>query len=123
MKTVELTIEEKKQLKQSPHNNWVIIVEKSHQYALGVTGVSRHTVLYIDETLSGYPYAAAAYKDAKDSGIKNNQIKGNPTPYGNLGEKITLRRAEKLSDYLKTNRFPDYAFKFVKEVKNEKFYN
>lgn len=79
-------------------NSWCIIVQTSHQYAAGITGLDIHTYVYIQDNGNGYPYAAAAYKAAKEYGIKNTHRKGKPAPYGNIGEYDEVRKAIQIKD-------------------------
>ena len=63
-----------------------------------ITGQTHTTSVYIKCDNEGYPYAAAAYKAAKDNGIKPVSHKGKPTPYGNIGQYELCRKAVQLKD-------------------------
>lgn len=81
-----------------PLDSWCILVTTSHQFAPGVTGLEYNEYIYIDDNEQGYPYAAAAYKAAKESGIKNKHTKGKSSIYGNIGEKTITRTAVQIKD-------------------------
>jgi hypothetical protein len=83
-------------------NMYVIHTCYFHQYALGVTGAHRNECVYVSEEGLGYPYAAAAYKDAKDHGIKPYTKNGEKTPYGELGAKQYTRKAITVREALET---------------------
>lgn len=84
-------------------DSWCMVVQRTAQYALGVTGINYTENVYIQENGEGYPYAAAAYKAAKDAGIKNKAIKGEPSPYGNIGQVNVVRQAMTIRDYIAGN--------------------
>lgn len=81
---------------------YVIYTTYFHQYAPGCTGAVRKFRLYVSEQGLGYPYAAAAHKDAKEHGLFPYTKKGRDTEYGELGAKqftrtaITIREALEL---------------------------
>lgn len=74
-------------------NTYVIHTKYFHQYAMGVTGANRVEKVLVSENGLGYPYAAAAYKDAKEHGIKPYSKKGVDEGYGEVGAKVYTREA------------------------------
>ena len=84
-------------------NSWCIVTHCISQYAHGITGVKHTTNIYIQPDGKGYPYAAAAYKAAKDAGIKPASRKGVPSPYGNIGAMQFTRRAITLRELIATH--------------------
>jgi hypothetical protein len=82
-------------------NQYVIYTTYFQQYAAGICGVNRNTRLLISKDGNGYPYAAAAYKAAKDNGIKPYSRKGRVTPYGEIGAEEYTRKAITVREALK----------------------
>lgn len=78
--------------------SWCILVHTINQYAEGITGIDESSFVYLQDDDSGYPYAAAAYKAAKDFGIKNKNTKGRRTPYGDIGHCTETRKAVQIKD-------------------------
>ena len=81
-------------------NSYCMMVYSMHQYAEGITGINYTCSVYIKSDNMGYAYAGEGYKALKDKGIKKINIKGEPTPYGNIGQKYSNREAIKISDFL-----------------------
>lgn len=86
-------------------DSYVIYTTYFHQYALGCTGVRRAFHLYVSEQGLGYPYVAAAYKDAKDHGILPYTKNGKDTIYGELGAKQFTRKAITVREALERKAF------------------
>lgn len=95
-------------------NAYVIHTTYFHQYALGVTGATRTERVLISEDGLGYSYAAAAYKDAKEHGIKPYTKNGEKTPYGELGAEVYRREAITVREALK--RANVYNFECMRKV-------
>lgn len=62
-----------------------IVTTYFHQYAAGVCGANRAVHAYLKADGTGWPYDAAAYKAAKDAGIKNRTRRGCNEGYGEVG--------------------------------------
>lgn len=113
MRVIETTIDERHRIRENADTmGWVIIVEKQHQYGEGVTAVNKSTTAYVQSDLTGFPYAAAAYKAFKDSGIKLENRKGDAN---GVGQVITQRVAIKFSEYMESHILPDKIYRLVEK--------
>jgi hypothetical protein len=74
-------------------NQYVIYTTYFQQYAAGIGGTHKRERFLINKNGEGYPYAAAAYKAAKDNGIKAYTKNGRVTPYGEIGAEQFTRKA------------------------------
>lgn len=66
------------QLPEEFLNSYCLYTTYFHIYSEGINGVNRNNHVYLLNKTMGWPYAAAAYKYAKDNGIKNKEEKGRP---------------------------------------------
>lgn len=81
-------------------NGYVIYTTYFKQYAWGVTGCNYGSSVYVQEDGKPFPYAAAAYKAAKEAGIKPYSKKGRDTGYGEIGAEEFTRTAMTVKDFL-----------------------
>ena len=86
-------------------DSYVLYTTYFSQYALGVTGCNYNSGVYVSEDGTPFPYAAAAYKAAKDNGIKPYYKKGRDTAYGEVGCKDFKRTAITVREFLKMKTY------------------
>lgn len=113
----EKFFELKKKINELPEdflNSYVIHTKYFHQYAMGVTGANRIEKVLISEKGLGYPYAAAAYKDAKDHGIKPYSKKGVDEGYGEVDAEEYTRKAITVREALET--IDAHYFEIIRKV-------
>lgn len=89
-------------------NSRCIVTIYFHQYAEGITGANRDIKGYLKPDGTGWPYDAAAYKAAKDAGIKKYRKQGRPTPYGNIGAENYDRKVMTVREALEYSQ-PGYG--------------
>lgn len=80
--------EMKKNINELPEeflNSRCIVTTYFNQYAAGICGTRKYVHAYLDKDGNGWPYDAAAYKAAKDAGIKPYYKKGKDEGYGEVG--------------------------------------
>lgn len=95
-------------------NSYVIHTKYFHQYAAGVTGANRVERILVSESGLGYTYAAAAYKDAKEHGIKPYSKKGVDEGYGEVGAEVYTREAITVREALERTNV--YNFECMRNV-------
>lgn len=66
-------------------NQKCIVTTYFNQYAAGICGSRHYVHAYLNEDGTGWPYDAAAYKAAKDAGIKPYTKRGKNEGYGEVG--------------------------------------
>ena len=79
-------------------NQKCIVTTYFHQYASGICGVNRYVHAYLQEDGTGWPYDAAAYKAAKDAGMKPYRKKGKDEGYSEVGAKQFTRTVMSVRD-------------------------
>lgn len=79
-------------------NQKCIVTTYFNQYAPGICGQTRYIHAYLKEDGTGWPYDAAAYKAAKDAGIKPYTKRGKSEGYGEVGAKVYTRTVMSVRD-------------------------
>lgn len=90
-------------------NGYVIYTTYFEQYAWGITGCNHSSAVFVQEDGKPFPYATAAYKAAKEAGIKPYSRRGRDTGYGEVGAKQYTRKAITVREFLKMKTYvPSY---------------
>ncbi len=106
----EKYIHELKDLSEEFLNQKCIVTTWFHQYAPGIGGTHKAVHIYLKTDGNGWPYDAAAYKAAKDAGIRPYEKRGRDEGYGEVGCKQYKRTAMSIRNALRD--YGRYVFKF-----------